>query len=413
MEPHLTTEPGSHVVVVGAGYIGYPLSLLLASSGYRVLAVDTNDRVVAGIRSGNPQGDESEVSELASDSLVQKNLRASGVPHVADVFIIAVPTPLTDQDRRADLSMVEAAAQSIAPHLRPGNLVIVESTIPPGTTTGLVTSVLSRSGFEVGSDVLLAHCPERLHPGSTLQELRQNDRIIGGINKASTLAAKAVYKTFVSGELIETNAVTAELGKLFENTYRDVNIALTNQMAELAERLDVDPSLVLAIASRHPRVDYLQPGIGVGGHCIPIDPWFLHQVAPESATLIAAARKVNTNRESTTADRIEAELAQIDHAIVVLSGVAYKPNVSDVRESPALNIADLLQQRGIEVRIHDPLVPVHANSLLQEADGADLVAVLVPHTVMVEKIREEQTTIEALMRHPRIIDFSSGSARLF
>jgi len=403
----------SRMAIIGVGYIGYPLALLLASSGHRVLAVDIDAAAVADIQSGKPRGNEPSIIELASNPLVARNLAASTVPEPADVFIIAVPTPLTEQDRLADLSMVEASVHSIVPHLRPGSLVIVESTILPGTTNGMVASILSESGLEVGVDVLLAHCPERLHPGATLQELRQNDRIIGGINEASTAAARSVYETFVTGNLVETDAVVAELCKLFENTYRDVNIALANQMAEIAEGFGVDPSTVLKLASLHPRVDFLQPGIGVGGHCIPVDPWFLHQIAPETASMIVAAREVNRNRESVTARRIAEELNGVNDAIVVLAGAAYKQNVSDIRESSALRIAELLRRRGIEVRIHDPLVAKYADSLLEKVDGADLVGILVPHTIMIEEIAAERVTIEALLQRPRILDFSSGTARPF
>lgn len=403
----------TRVAVIGVGYIGYPLAVLLASSGHQVVAVDIDEATVADIQSGKTRGDEAGIFELASDPIVRRNLSAATVPEPADVFIIAVPTPLKEQDQVADLSMVGASVQSIVPHLRPGTLVIVESTVPPGTTSGLVASILARSGLEVGVDVLLAHCPERLHPGATLQELRRNDRIIGGINEASTAAARSVYRSFVTGSLIETDTVVAELCKLFENTYRDVNIALANQMAEVAEGFGVDASTALKLASLHPRVEYLQPGIGVGGHCIPIDPWFLHQVAPDTASLVVAAREINTNREAATARRIAEKLVEVDNAIVVLAGAAYKPNVSDIRESPALNIAELLHQRGVEVRIYDPLVTKYASSLLEKVDGADLVAVLVPHAIMIEEIAAERVNIETLLRRPRIVDFSSGSARPF
>ncbi len=400
------------VAVIGAGYIGYPLSLLLASTGHVVLAVDVDEQVVAEINNGTPRFDEPGIGELAKDPAVRQHLRAATTPETADVFIIAVPTPLEEHGHYADLSLVEAATRSILPHLRPGNLVIVESTIPPGTTGGLVASVLSDSGMDVGTDILLAHCPERLHPGSSLHELRSNDRIIGGINEASTAAARAVYATYVDAELLETDATTAELCKLLENTYRDVNIALTNQMAAVAEGLGVDPLEALRLASLHPRVDYLQPGIGVGGHCIPIDPWFLHQVAPRTTSMITTAREVNRDRELLVADRIADELGD-DGGVVVLAGVAYKANVSDSRESPALSIARMLRQRGIEVRIYDPLVDDYSGSLMRKIDGADLVAILVRHSTLVDRIASEWDAIEAAMRHPRIIDFSTGSARQF
>ena len=405
------TEP-TDIAVIGVGYIGYPLALLLASAGHRVLAVDVDQRLVDDIATGTVRADEPGVAALAAQPDVQARLRASTVPEHSSVYIIAVPTPLDSTGRRADLAAVRAAARSIVPVLRSGDLVIVESTVPPGTTENLVAEILGESGLQPGEEFLLAHCPERLHPGSSLKELRENDRIIGGINEDSAAAASDVYATFVIGTLIPTDATTAELCKLFENTYRDANIALANQMAGIAEHFGVDATEALRIASRHPRVDYLDPGIGVGGHCIPIDPWFLHQVSPD-ANIVEAARIANLRREEVTADRIAAAVHGLDKPVVVIAGAAYKQDVSDARESPALRICDMLIDRGIAVRIYDPLVPKYDGEVVRLASGADLLAIAVPHKAVIEAISVNIDAIRATMRRAEIADYTSGAARPF
>ncbi len=405
------TEP-TDIAVIGVGYIGYPLALLLASTGHRVLAVDVDQGLVDDIAAGTARADEPGVAALASRPDVQTRLRATTVPEHSSVYIIAVPTPLDSTGRRADLSAVHSAALSIVPVLRSGDLVIVESTVPPGTTENLVAGILGKSGLKPGEDFLLAHCPERLHPGSSLKELRENDRIIGGVNEASIAAAREVYETFVTGTLIPTDATTAELCKLFENTYRDVNIALANQMAGIAEQFGVDATEALRIASRHPRVDYLEPGIGVGGHCIPVDPWFLHQASPDS-NIVESARIANLRREEITSNRIAEAVHGLDTPVVVIGGAAYKKDVSDTRESPALRICDLLIEQGITVRIYDPLVPRYDGDIVQLASGADLLAITVPHTAVIETISANIDAIRAAMRRAEIADYTSGAARPF
>lgn len=401
------------VAVVGVGYIGYPLALLMAFNGLQVLAVDTDERVVESIKAGRVLSEEPAVMDLARDPLVRANLSAGTSPIDCSVFVIAVPTPLLEGSRTANLAAVEAAARSIVPDLKTGDLVIVESTVPPGTTSGLVASILRESRLEVGTEVFLAHCPERLHPGSTLEELARNDRVIGGFNEASTHAARELYSAFVDGALIETDSITAELCKLFENTYRDVNLALANQMAEISESFAVDALAVLAMASRHPRVSYLSPSIGVGGQCVPIDPWFLHQVAPESSQLIETAREVNLRREVTTAERIIEELETLGGSVVVLAGIAYKPNVPDTRESPAMRIVQLLKAHGLEVRVHDPVAYPDGGDLISLVHGADLLAVLVPHRKMVESISGSIDEVRDVMRNPMVRDYSTGMSRPF
>lgn len=399
------------MVVVGAGYIGYPMALLLASKGHRVLAVDTNVMVVDAIQSGRPLSEELEIHELAQTPEVNENLSARVSPVPSGVFVIAVPTPFDAESKQADLSAVEAAARSIVPHLAEGNLVVVESTVPPGTTSGLIRDILSESGLAIGKELLLAHCPERLHPGSTLRELVGNDRVIGGISEASAAAAASFYKSFVTGAVIETDSLTAELCKLAENTFRDVNLALANEVAGIAEKLGVDPDAVLEMASQHPRVNFLRPSIGVGGHCIPVDPWLLYQAAPESSLLIETARRVNRNREQVTTSRIMKEVESVPDAVVIIAGVAFKPDVPDIRESPAQRIAESLQTAGIEVRLYDPLALPDGDDLISLAKGAHLVSITVPHRKMMETIAGARTQIEEAMARPSILDFSTGLPR--
>ena len=308
--------------------------------------MDTRPDVVDAIRSGTAGDDEPGLTGLAHEPSVQARLEAAVEPDKADVFVIAVPTPLDDSGHAADLAMVEAATNSIVPFLRPGNLVIVESTVPPGTCRTVVAPLLAESGLVPGVDVRLAACPERVLPGATLAELVSNDRLIGGIDEDSTEAARRFYGSFVTGELVATDDVTAELCKLVENAYRDVNIALANQVAAVAESFGVDPHEAVALANRHPRVDLLEPGIGVGGHCIPLDPWFLHNGDPAETVLIDAARSINDAQPNRVAARIRRELADLADPSVLLVGAAYKPDVADTRESPALRIRDLLRGEG-------------------------------------------------------------------
>lgn len=396
------------VCVVGAGYIGYPLSLVLVEAGHRVVAVDSNPAVVDAINRGQPLAAEDSVHELARRTNAQARLTASKEIPQADVYMIAVPTPVDESGKKADLRSVHSAAEALSSKVRDGALVILESTVPPGTTESLMP-ILTR---ELRDDerIYLAHCPERLHPGATLEELVFNDRIVGGIDEASSKAVSDLYSTFVQGDLITTDSVTAELCKLFENAYRDVNLALTNQMAGVAEHFEVDPVVTLEMASRHPRVDYLRPSIGVGGHCIPVDPWFLHQAAPHLTPMIVSAREANVARETLTAERIKAFLSGTDPT-VVLAGIAYKPDVADSRESPALRIKGLLVESGVDVRIYDPIVGTDSDPVWEVAEDADLVAVTVAHTKMIETLKAEQDRIEAVMRQPQILDFSSGFAR--
>ncbi len=404
------SEVGLTVNVIGCGYVGYPLALLAAAAGHDVLAVDINPEVIRSINDARPVTDEPGLGDLLEVARSSQKLRGAASPEVSDVFVICVPTPVAEDGRTPDLSMVAAAAHSVAPRLRSGAMVIVESTVPPGTCRALVAPILEEGGLRVGADFFLAHCPERILPGRTLEELTTGERVIGGIDADSAEAARRFYRTFSKGELIETNLETAEFCKLMENTFRDVNIALANQIAELADRHGVDPLEAIRIANGHPRVNYLIPGIGVGGHCIPVDPWFLVGGEDDGA-LIVTARLVNDRRPGRVAEVLMTLIAGVDGPRVVLAGASYKPNVSDIRNSPALTIRDRLQEAGADVVVYDPLVPEFAGDLAEMSAGADLMAILVPHSVVLAEIFRMRAVLEDVMRQAIVVDVSSGVPR--
>jgi len=365
------------VCVVGLGYIGLPTAAILASRGFEVFGADIDAITVAEAAAGRTHIRESKLDGLLSDAVKSGHLRAGALPVVADVFIVAVPTPIRD-DHGANLDMVVGAALSVAEVLKGGDLVILESTVPPGTTTGIFRETLERSGFVAGRDFLVAHCPERVLPGNLLAELIHNDRIIGGIDEASTKAAADVYSTFVRGALVETDATTAELVKLMENTYRDVNIALANEFALIAERLGIDVWEAIAHANRHPRVKYLRPGPGVGGHCIAVDPWFIVEAAPDLARLISTARSVNDAMPEHVVELARLAVGEITGAAITTLGLTYKANVADLRESPAVTVVERLRRAGAVVHTHDPIVGTE-ESAEDAAAGASLLVLLVDH----------------------------------
>jgi UDP-N-acetyl-D-mannosaminuronic acid dehydrogenase len=406
----MSLPPLRSVAVVGAGYVGLPLCLHLAKAGLKVTAVDIDERVVREINERRAKIEEKEDFEsFFEDPEVQVNLQAQTTPVEADAFVIAVPTPVDHETKAPDLRAVVAATESILPFLRRGNLVVVESTVPPLTTEDLVRSMLERSGLRVGTDLLLAHCPERVLPGNIMAEAVFNARIVGGVDPRSGRRAAELLGSFVKGKLLLTDARTAELVKLIENSYRDVNVAFANQVAMLCERLGIDAGEAIEMANHHPRVDILKPGIGVGGHCIPVDPWFLVAACPDQSKLLCAARQLNDSMPERTAEKICASLDGVEKPRVVCLGATYKPNVRDLRESPALQVFEILRLRGLDVDLYDPLVPSRAcDSVLAVARGADALAILVPHDLIVTEIRYRKHEILRAMRRPNLLAFTPG-----
>ncbi|MGZ4778596.1 MAG: nucleotide sugar dehydrogenase [Thermoanaerobaculia bacterium] len=397
------------IVVIGTGYVGLPAALMWAKSGQSVVGVDINENVVRAINEGTMLLNEAELQGLLDDPAVKANLTARTTPSAGDVFVIAVPTPVDPLKKVCDMGAVEAAIESICPHLRKGNLVLLESTVPPMTCRRVVKPLIEKlTGLRVPRDILLAHCPERILPGDIFQEIVHNDRLIGGMDERSTKAAAKVYATFVKGTLHLTDDVSAELSKLMENTYRDVNIALANEFAQICESLGADARQVIGFANKHPRVKIMNPGIGVGGHCIPVDPWFLKEVAPYNSRLISMARLVNDEMPERVAEKIRRAVSDISAPRIVALGATYKKNCEDRRESPAAHIVDILQREGYHVDHYDPLLEkMRYKSLSSAAKGADLIAVLVCHDSIRRELASKRKAIESSMRRPRIIFFES------
>ncbi len=373
------------ICVIGLGYIGLPTASTFASRDVDVVGMDANAAIVQTLQKGELHIHEPGLRQLMEEAIKTAHIRFSTQVEPADAFIIAVPTPFYD-DKRADLRAVKAAAQSIVPHLQRGNLVVLESTSPPRTTVDVVAPILAQSGLKAGADFHLAYSPERVLPGRILEELIENARVIGGVDRASAEAGRDLYGIFVKGEIILTDATTAEMVKLMENTSRDVNIAIANEFCRLAHRFDVDAWEAISIANLHPRVNILRPGIGVGGHCISVDPWFFVEAAPDISTLICSARQVNDAQPHFVVDLIEKTTGALQGKKIGYLGLAFKPNVDDLRESPAVELVHLLQKRGAVVQCYEPYKPsaglpgIHqVNDLADALKDADLVVLAVAH----------------------------------
>lgn len=391
------------ICVIGLGYIGLPTAAMFAKSGYEVIGVDINENAVNLLNQG-----EIHIEEVGLDVLVKKvvtegKLRATTVPVSADVFIISVPTP-NYPDHTVNLNYVEGALESILPYLKKDDVVIVESTIPPRTIDDFVAPIIQAKGWKVGEDIFLAHCPERVLPGRILIELVQNTRIVGGINDISAQKAKLIYSSFVTGEIINTSAVTAEMSKLMENTYRDVNIALANELAKISDKLRIDALEVIKIANRHPRVNLHQPGPGVGGHCLAVDPYFIIEKAPEESPLIINARRINNSMPEFVVEHID-KIVKSNGKIAVF-GLTYKGNIDDFRESPAIDVISILHEKNYTLSIYDPHVKQNQvgfklSSFDEAIEQADCILVLTDHN---EFKGLDEVKIHSKMRYPVIFD---------
>lgn len=367
---------------IGLGYIGLPTSIMFAKHGVDVVGVDVSKPVIDSLNAGKIHIEEPGLQDTLETILSSGKFKAQLKPETADVFIIAVPTPNNnDQYKSCDLTYVLAATKSIIPYLTKGNTVIVESTIGPRTMDDHVKPLLEEAGFTIGEDIYLVHCPERVLPGQIMHELIYNNRIVGGVTDACTAKGVEVYQTFVQGEIIETNAKTAEMSKLMENTFRDVNIALANELAKVSNELHINALDVIEMANKHPRVNLHTPGPGVGGHCLAVDPYFIVASAPESAKLIHLSRQINASMPNYVVSKVEALLQKVSGKKIAVFGLTYKGNVDDIRESPAMDIYHELKHQGYDVTAYDP----HVKLDFVEADmetaitDADLILVLSDH----------------------------------
>ncbi|HWO77784.1 MAG TPA: nucleotide sugar dehydrogenase [Bacillus sp. (in: firmicutes)] len=373
------------ICVVGLGYIGLPTAVMFANHGLKVHGYDVNDKAVKLLQNKQVHIEETGLQERLIKAIDSGNLTVSTVPEKADVFIIAVPSPIRT-DKTANLDYVRSATETIAPYLEKGNLVILESTVPPRTVEDVMLPVLEKTGLEIGTELFVSHSPERVIPGRVFTELVENDRIVGGINEKSSQMTVELYRTFVKGEIHVTDATTAEAVKVMENTYRDVNIAFANEIAKMAERIGINAWEAIKLANYHPRVNIHLPGPGVGGHCIAVDPWFLVELEPEVAKIIHLARQTNDGMPLYTTDKVETIMKAkgISHPRVAALGLAFKANIDDMRESPSLEVIKHLQEKGYDVSAFDPHIKenqleVQTQSLDEAINHADCILILTNH----------------------------------
>jgi UDP-N-acetyl-D-mannosaminuronic acid dehydrogenase len=417
------------ISMIGLGYIGLPTAAVFASRRKKVIGVDIDQKAVDTINRGEIHIVEPELDMVVHAAVTEGYLRATTTPEPADAFMVAVPTPFhTDengQNHKADLSYIQAAARNIAPVLQPGNLVVLESTSPVGATEQMAAWLAEArpdltfpQAHGEASDIRIAHCPERVLPGHVIRELVENDRVIGGMTPKCAEVACALYQIVVEGECVPTTARTAEMAKLTENSYRDVNIAFANELSTICHELDINVWELIALANRHPRVNILTPGAGVGGHCIAVDPWFIVDACPEQAKIIRAAREVNDAKPQWVLQRVNDALAYYHQAhpqarrsdlTVACLGVAFKPDIDDLRESPALGIAQQVAELGCRVQVVEPNIDALPTSLqrdnvelatLDEALAqADVVCVLVKHKPFIkaaDAVRAKESVIDAV-----------------
>ena len=397
------------ICVMGLGYIGLPTASTFATHGIQVVGVDVNSNVLATLRRGEIHIHELGLREAVGAAISSGNLAVNEVPVEADAFIIAVPTPFYEdrvgkyndhEYKLADLQAVISATEAIVPVLRKGNLVVLESTSPPRTTKDLLVPILERTGLKAGIDFYLAYSPERVLPGQILRELVENARVIGGITPESAAVGKELYAIFVKGKIMTTDTTTAEMVKLMENTYRDINIATANEFARLADRFGVDIWEAISIANLHPRVKILNPGPGVGGHCISVDPWFFVEAAPDLSSLIYAARRVNDSQPQFALELVRKAAGSLHGRRIAALGLAFKPDVDDLRESPAVEVVHLLQAEGATVKAFEPFKPdadlpgiTSVPTLAATLQDADMIILLVNHTEFKSMTPEKLATL--------------------
>jgi UDP-N-acetyl-D-mannosaminuronic acid dehydrogenase len=387
------------ICVIGLGYIGLPTASLLANRGYKVCGVDVVQETVDIINQGKIHIVEPDLDTFVQSAVNSGNLVANTVASEADIFIVAVPTPFKD-GFVPNIDYIVSATRGLAPFVKSGNIVILESTSPVGTTD-IMEQTLKDEGIDT-TEIYFAHCPERVLPGKIMHELVHNDRIVGGTTKEATKRTAEFYRTFVAGEVLETDAKTAEMSKLTENSFRDVNIAFANELSMLSEKFGIDVWEVIALANRHPRVNILQPGCGVGGHCIAVDPWFIVDAAKGDAKIIKTAREVNDYKTQWVIEKIKNSALEFENkhgrkARVACMGLAFKPDIDDLRESPALYITQSLKNAGVDVLAVEPNIKTYPEfDIVDNKEAvkiADIVVFLVGHKEFLDLDIEESKEV--------------------
>ncbi|MDG5471577.1 nucleotide sugar dehydrogenase [Jeotgalibacillus sp. ET6] len=395
------------ICVIGLGYIGLPTSVMFANNGFEVHGVDVNDSVIDSLSKGEVHIIEPGLKELLNSAIEKQTFTVSKTPTPADIYIIAVPSPI-NENKTANLRYVEEATKSIVPVVEKGNLVILESTVPPRTVEDVMIPILKETGLAIGDELYISHSPERVIPGKVFTELVENDRIVGGINSVSSDMTVELYETFVKGKIHITDATTAELVKVIENTYRDINIAFANELAKISDQIGVNVWEAINFANFHPRVNIHLPGPGVGGHCIAVDPWFLVEKQPDLANIIHLARNTNDSMPSYTAERAKLILESngTPEGKVAVLGLAFKANIDDMRESPSMEVIKHLRSQGVRFTAYDP----HASkiefaeqtgSFEEAAADADLLLILTDHQVFKELDLNE---VKKLVSSPVVFD---------
>ena len=393
------------VSVIGLGYIGLPTAALLSSEGFEVQGMDVSSHVVDTINRGELHIVEPDLDAYVHSAVLNGMLKASTEVKPADIFILCVPTPFHQNNGipMPNIDYVKAAAKNISGHLKPGNIVILESTSPVGTTDA-IKEVLTNEGVNVDA-IFIAYCPERVLPGKIMFELVQNDRVIGGVNAESTKVVASFYRNFVKGNILETQARTAEMCKLTENSFRDVNIAFANELSMICENNGVNIWELIKLANHHPRVNILQPGTGVGGHCIAVDPWFIVSGDPDNAKLIKQAREVNDSKPNWVAEKIAQKANEIEKADpkVACLGLSFKPDIDDLRESPAIEVVKALKALNFDVICVEPNIETHCDFSIKSMEyalkEADVIAILVAHKEFRSEINLE------LLKGSEVLDF--------
>ncbi|MFV8826374.1 nucleotide sugar dehydrogenase [Alkalihalobacterium sp. APHAB7] len=390
--------------VMGLGYIGLPTAVMFARHGVTVHGVDVNEKVVHMLQNKELHIEEPGLIEMMSEVIDDGNLTFSTQPDYADAFIIAVPTPIKP-DKTANTDYVAGATEMILPFVKSGNLVVLESTVPPKTVENVMIPILEKSNLTIGEDLYISHSPERVLPGKLFEELVSNDRIVGGINEKSSQLTVDLYKRFVKGTIHVTDSTTAEMVKLMENTYRDVNIAFANELARIAEKVGFNVWEAIELANCHPRVNIHKPGPGVGGHCIAVDPWFIIEQAPEEAKLVSLSRDINDTTPFHVAHSIEDLVKDKENPVISIFGLAFKGNIDDMRESPAAEIVNYLQNKGLNLKIYDPYVTNNVEGKVDTVEEAvtdsSLLVILTDHNVFKELDFE---ALESLMKDKTIYD---------